>query len=82
VQFQEMAGPARPRLQISQETLSKLRPREHRAAKVTEASLPDVPAFEQKTGGNHAGGLAKRARAAKAGMNTGVARASRHARKR
>jgi len=48
VQFQEMAGPARPRLQISQETLSKLRPREHRAAKVTEASLPDVPAFEQK----------------------------------
>src|SRR6266446_4791380 len=48
VQFQEMAGPARPRLQISQETLSKLRPREHRAAKVTEAALPDVPAFEQK----------------------------------
>jgi TonB family protein len=48
VQFQEMAGPARPRLQISQETLSKLRPREHRAAKVTEAPLPDVPAFEQK----------------------------------
>jgi len=48
VQFQEMAGPARPRLQISQETLSKLRPREHRAAKVTEAPLLDVPAFEQK----------------------------------
>src|SRR6266481_382309 len=48
VQFQQMPGPVRPRLQISQETLSKLRPREHRAAKVTEAPLPDVPAFEQK----------------------------------
>jgi len=48
VQFQQMPGPARPRLQISQETLSKLRPREHRAAKVTEAPLPDVPAFQQK----------------------------------
>jgi TonB family protein len=48
VQFQKITGPARPRLQISQETLSKLRPREHRAAKVTEAPLPDVPTFEQK----------------------------------
>jgi TonB family protein len=48
VQFQQMTGPARPRLQISQETLSKLRPRERRAAKVTEAPLPDVPTFEQK----------------------------------
>jgi TonB family protein len=48
VQFQQTPGPARPRLQISQETLSKLRPRKHRAAKVTEAPLPDVPTFEQK----------------------------------
>jgi TonB family protein len=48
VQFQQMSGPARPRLQISQETLSKLRPRERRAAKVTDAPLPDVPTFEQK----------------------------------
>jgi TonB family protein len=48
VQFQQMPGPARPRLQISQETLSKPRPRRHRAAKVTEAPLPDVPTFEQK----------------------------------
>ncbi len=50
VQFQQVTGPARPRLQISQETLSKLRPRVHRAAKVTEAPLPDVPTFEQKLG--------------------------------
>jgi TonB family protein len=50
VQMQPLPGPARPRLQISQETLSKLRPREHRAAKVIAAPLPDVPAVEQKPG--------------------------------
>jgi TonB family protein len=50
VQLQQLPGPARPRLQISEETLSKLRPREHRAAKVTAAPLPDVPLFEQKLG--------------------------------
>ncbi len=50
VQLQQTAGPARPRLQISQETLAKLRPRERRAAKVTAAPLPDVPAFDQKLG--------------------------------
>jgi TonB family protein len=48
VQFQQMAGPARPRLQISQETLSQLRPRERRRATVTEAPLPDVLAFNLK----------------------------------
>ncbi len=50
VQLQQMAGPARPRLQISQETLAKLRPRGRRAAKVTAAPLPDVPTFDQKLG--------------------------------
>src|SRR6266478_5486225 len=50
VQLQQMAGPARPRLQISQETLAKLRPRERRAATVTAAPLPDVPTFDQKLG--------------------------------
>jgi TonB family protein len=50
VQLQQMAGPARPRLQISQEALAKLRPREHRVATVTEAPLPDVPSFDQKLG--------------------------------
>jgi hypothetical protein len=48
VQFQQMPGPARPRLQISQETLSKLRPRARRRARVAEVPLPDVPTFEQK----------------------------------
>jgi TonB family protein len=50
VQLQQLPGPARPRLQISEETLAKLRPRERRVAKVTAAPLPDVPAFEQKLG--------------------------------
>jgi len=50
VQLQQMAGPSRPRLQISQETIAKLRPRERRAATVTVAPLPDVPAFDQKLG--------------------------------
>jgi TonB family protein len=50
VQLQQLSGPARPRLQISEETLSKLRPRERRAAKVTAAPLPDVPLFEQRFG--------------------------------
>jgi TonB family protein len=50
VQLQHLAGPARPRLQISEETLAKLRPKEHRAANVSAAPLPDIPAFEQKPG--------------------------------
>jgi len=48
VQFQQLAGPARPRLQISQETLSKLRPRELRKVKFTSAPAPDLPTLDQK----------------------------------
>ena len=47
VQLQQIAGPARPRLQISEETLKKLRPKERRAAAVTYAPLPDIPNAEQ-----------------------------------
>jgi TonB family protein len=50
VQIQQLPGPARPRLEISQDTLTKLRPRKRRAAAVTAAPLPDVAPFEQKTG--------------------------------
>lgn len=50
VQIQEMPGPARPRLQISQEVLAKLHPKHRRLATVTEAPPPDVPVFEQKAG--------------------------------
>jgi TonB family protein len=50
VQFQQMPGPARPRLQISEEALAKLRPRERRVAKVRAEPLADVPSFEQKIG--------------------------------
>src|SRR5229473_502628 len=48
VQFQEMPGPPRPRLQISQETLSKLRPRELRKVKLTSEPAPDLPTLDQK----------------------------------
>src|SRR5712692_3383286 len=48
VQFQQMPGPSRPRLQISPETLSKLRPRELRKVKLTSAPAPDLPTLEQK----------------------------------
>src|SRR5712691_416687 len=48
VQLQQLAGPARPRLEISQETLSKLRPRELRKVKFTAEPAPDLPTLDQK----------------------------------
>jgi TonB family protein len=48
VQLQQTAGPARPRLQISEETLRKLRPKQRRVAKVVSAPLPDIPNAEQR----------------------------------
>src|SRR6202521_417075 len=51
VQFQRTPGPARPRLQISQEKLSKLRPRELRKVKFTSAPAPDLPRLDQKLSG-------------------------------
>jgi len=52
VQLQQTAGPARPRLEISKETLSKLRPRELRKVKIklTAESAPDLPTLDQKLG--------------------------------
>ncbi len=50
VQLQQMAAPARPRLQISQEILSKLRPRELRKVKLTSEPAPDIPTLDQKLG--------------------------------
>jgi hypothetical protein len=43
VQLPPTAGPARPRLEISEKTLAKLRPRQRRAATVKSAPLPDMP---------------------------------------
>jgi TonB family protein len=48
VQLQQTAGPARPRLQISEETLKKLRPKRRRVATVVSAPLPDIPNAEQR----------------------------------
>jgi protein TonB len=50
VQLQQTAGPARPRLEISQETLSKLRPRKLRQVKLTAEPAPDIPTLDQKLG--------------------------------
>ena len=49
VQIQQMAGPARPRLEISEMTLQKLRPREKkRLAAVADVAPPDVVNFEER----------------------------------
>jgi TonB family protein len=48
VQMQQTAGPARPRLQISEETLKKLRPKQRRVATVVAVPLPDIPNAEQR----------------------------------
>jgi TonB family protein len=48
VQWQATAGPARPRIQISEDVLRKLHPRNHRVATSTVAPPPDVPLLEQK----------------------------------
>jgi TonB family protein len=48
VQLQATPAPARPRIQISEDALRKLRPREHRIATSPIAPPPDVPLLEQK----------------------------------
>jgi len=50
VQIQELPGPARPRLQISQEALAKLHPKQRRVAAVENGPPPDTLALEQKPG--------------------------------
>jgi TonB family protein len=48
VQLQQTAGPARPKIHISEQALAKLHPKERRMAAVIAAPLPDLAAFEQK----------------------------------
>src|SRR6266446_367969 len=47
VQLQQVAGPAKPRLQISEEMLKGLHPKEKRAATATVAPPVDIPNMEQ-----------------------------------
>jgi len=47
VLFQQLAGPAKPRLEISEEMLQKLHPKEKRAATVNVAPPAEVPNLEQ-----------------------------------
>jgi TonB family protein len=46
VQFAASAGPARPRLQISEQALAKLRPKTVKRAATTDTPTPDVPNME------------------------------------
>jgi TonB family protein len=48
VQLQQTAGPARPRIEISEQALAKLHPKERRMATVTSAPLPDLPGDQQQ----------------------------------
>src|SRR5271155_2459293 len=48
VQLAQTAGPARPRVQIDQQALAKLHPRERRVATSTVAPPTDVPLFQQQ----------------------------------
>jgi TonB family protein len=50
VQLQQAAGPSRPRLQIDEKSLAKLRPRERRVATAIAPAAPpsDVPVFQQQ----------------------------------
>jgi TonB family protein len=48
VQLAQSAAPVRPRLEISQETLKKLRPREKRVATNPTAPIPEVQLSEQR----------------------------------
>jgi TonB family protein len=48
VQLQQVAGPAKPRLQISEAMLKKLHPKEKRAATATAAPPVDIPNMEQR----------------------------------
>jgi TonB family protein len=46
VLLQQSAAPAKPRMEITEQMLAQLRPREHRRATVKAAPLPDVPAID------------------------------------
>ncbi len=48
VQWQAPPAPARPRIQISEDALRQLHPRQHRMATSPIAPPPDVPLLEQK----------------------------------
>jgi TonB family protein len=46
VLLQQTAGPAKPRMEITEHMLAQLHPREHRTTAVKAAPLPDVPAVD------------------------------------
>src|ERR1700675_1830532 len=46
VLLQQSAAPAKPRMEITEQMLAQLHPREHRKAALKAAPLPDVPAID------------------------------------
>ena len=46
VLLQQSAAPAKPRMEITEQMLAQLHPREHRRAALKAAPLPDVPAID------------------------------------
>jgi TonB family protein len=46
VLLEQSAAPAKPRMEITEQMLAQLHPREHRRATVKAAPLPDVPAID------------------------------------
>jgi TonB family protein len=46
VELQPVAAPAKPRMEITEQTLAQLHPREHRVATVKATPLPEVPTVE------------------------------------
>jgi TonB family protein len=48
VHFASVAAPLRPRLEISEQTLMKLRPKTRRIVATTDAPSPDLPNMEQR----------------------------------
>ncbi|HEY2352821.1 MAG TPA: TonB family protein [Candidatus Acidoferrum sp.] len=46
VELAPVAAPAKPRIELNEQTLAQLHPREHRVATVKTAPLPDVPSIE------------------------------------
>ena len=53
VLLQQSAAPAKPRMEITEQMLAQLHPREHRRATVKAAPLPDVPAVDGAPRRNH-----------------------------
>lgn len=82
VQLATTAGPARPRLEISAQTLAKLRPKEVKHAATTDVPAPDAPNLETRPADMSLASIATGVERPKLEMNAGSApRLAEHAQK-